>query len=97
MKESVIEKYLVKRVKGIGGLCYKFVSPGNSGMPDRLVVYNGKIIPVETKRPGGKPRDLQQWVHEQFGSCGVIVYTLDTKFAVDVFVKLIYKDYAMGA
>ena len=31
MKESYIESYLVRKVKEHGGLCYKFVSPGNPG------------------------------------------------------------------
>lgn len=38
MKESYIESYLVRKVKEHGGLCYKFVSPGNPGVPDRLII-----------------------------------------------------------
>lgn len=38
MLEKDIESKLRKRAKEIGGRAYKFVSPGNSGVPDRLVV-----------------------------------------------------------
>ena len=45
MKESYIESYLVRKVKEHGGLCYKFVSPGNPGVPDRLIITpTGKTI-----------------------------------------------------
>ena len=50
MKESYIESYLVRKVKEHGGLCYKFVSPGNPGVPDRLIITpTGKTIFVELK------------------------------------------------
>ena len=38
MKESVIEARLVRLVRSRGGLCFKFVSPGNPGVPDRIVI-----------------------------------------------------------
>ena len=43
MRESSIESYLVRKVKEHGGLCYKFVSPGNPGVPDRIIITrNGR-------------------------------------------------------
>ena len=45
MKESEIEARLVRGVKALGGVAYKFVSPGNVGVPDRLVVLpGGRVI-----------------------------------------------------
>ena len=38
MKESQIEAKLGKMVRAKGGLYYKFVSPGNPGVPDRIVI-----------------------------------------------------------
>jgi len=35
VKESEIEARLVRGVKALGGVAYKFVSPGNVGVPDR--------------------------------------------------------------
>ena len=38
MRESSIETHLVRMVRDRGGLCFKFVSPGNPGVPDRIVI-----------------------------------------------------------
>ncbi len=61
-REEHIERKLVDKVKALGGRAYKFVSPGNSGVPDRLIVLpGGKIGFVETKRPkGGRTSKLQE-------------------------------------
>ncbi len=42
-REKSIESYFTDRIKSIGGICYKFVSPGNSGVPDRVVLYKGCV------------------------------------------------------
>ena len=53
MYESAFEKKICNFIKGLGGKAYKWVSPGNSGVPDRIAVLpGGKIIFIEVKRPG---------------------------------------------
>lgn len=60
MKESEIEKILVREVKKLGGRAYKFVSPGNDGVPDRIVIFpNHQPIFVELKTDRGKLSPLQ--------------------------------------
>lgn len=59
--EKSIEQYLVKRVKSIGGKAYKFVSPGNAGAPDRIVIFpTGRIVFTELKCETGKLSKLQK-------------------------------------
>ena len=41
MLEKDIEKILVNEVKKLGGRAYKWVSPGNDGVPDRIVILPG--------------------------------------------------------
>ena len=61
MLEKNIEKFLLDNVKSLGGRCYKFKSPGNSGVPDRIVFLpGGKIYFVELKVDDGEPRKLQK-------------------------------------
>ena len=62
MKESAIEARLVREVKKRGGLCYKFTSPGNPGVPDRIVILPGGItVYVELKTEIGRLAKIQKW------------------------------------
>lgn len=84
MLERDIEKYLVTRVKALGGRSYKWVSPGNVGVPDRIVLLpDGRIIFVELKQPGKKPTAVQRVVMDQIRSLGFYVTWTDSKEGVD--------------
>lgn len=62
MKESDIERHLVNGVKKLGGLCLKFVSPGNPGVPDRIILTaDGRVIFVELKADWGRLRKIQEY------------------------------------
>ncbi len=63
MREKEIEEYLVKHVRQCGGKAYKFVSPGNCGVPDRLTVFpNGVIAFIELKAPGEKKTAVTDFI-----------------------------------
>lgn len=52
--EKDIERKLREQVEARGGKCLKWVCPGWSGVPDRIVLMpGGRIYFVETKRPKG--------------------------------------------
>lgn len=79
MNERTIETRLVKEVRNAGGLCLKFVSPGWNGVPDRIVLLpGGRMAFVEVKRPGEKPRPLQESRHRALRKLGFQVYVLDS-------------------
>lgn len=60
LEESKIEKRLKKEIELIGGKALKFVSPGMSGVPDRIILLpHGRIVFIELKAPGKKPRPIQ--------------------------------------
>lgn len=85
-REFVVEDYLKEKIEGIGGKCYKFVSPGYDGMPDRLIVCKGSVIFVECKRPGKKPRKLQEVRLKEIRDQGVPAFCVDSKNQVDLLV-----------
>ena len=61
MKEKIIEKYLVQRVKNLGGRAYKFTSPAHRGVADRVVCLpNGQTWFIELKAPDGRLSELQK-------------------------------------
>lgn len=60
MLEREIEKKLVDGVRKLGGRAYKFVSPGNDGVPDRIVVLPGRVPEfIELKTETGRLSSLQ--------------------------------------
>lgn len=78
MREKEIEKRLVAEVKKNGGICPKFVSPGYSRMPDRIILLpKGKFAFAELKATGQKPRALQVARHKILMGLGFRVYVID--------------------
>lgn len=83
MLEKEIEAVLVREVGKMGGVAYKFVSPGRVGVPDRIVILPGRRpVFVELKTDHGeltatqsvqirKLRDLGQTVEITYGLDGV--------------------------
>lgn len=93
MLESKIEKKLVSLVRRLGGECLKFVSPGNAGVPDRIVMMpHGKIHFVELKALGEKPRALQMAVHDRFKRLGFPVTVIDSVEGVEAFVRALEEE-----
>ena len=81
MLEKTIEAALVRRVRDLGGLCEKFVSPGRRSVPDRLVTLpGGRIVFVEVKAPGKGPTELQErdhWRRRKLGCEVIIINTIE--------------------
>jgi len=88
LREKDIESYLRDKVKAIGGKAYKFVSPGNAGVPDRVVCLpGGRVVFVELKATGKKPTALQEAEQFKMRKMGVGVLNIDSKEQVDQFIK----------
>ena len=76
MLEKDVESKLIKPVKDMGGLCLKFVTPGFTGVPDRIILLPGAhILFVETKKPGKKERPRQTLVQGILRRLGFKVYS----------------------
>lgn len=59
--EQKLEQRIRKLCLDNAVLCFKFVSPGSDGVPDRILVFpNGVTAFVEVKAPGEAPRPLQR-------------------------------------
>ncbi|WP_295075661.1 VRR-NUC domain-containing protein [Ruminococcus sp.] len=78
MLEREVERKLVKAVRDRKGVCWKFVSPGTAGVPDRIILMPaGRIAFVEVKKPGETPRKLQLSRHRLLRRLGFKVFVLD--------------------
>lgn len=69
--EKQYERRFVEMVKETGGRAYKFTSPGNTGVPDRLVCLPGGHVGfVELKDEGGRLSPMQERQIERLQSLG---------------------------
>lgn len=59
--ESAVQSSLIKKFEKQGYLVVKLILTNKSGIPDLLLLKNGKASFVEVKRHGQKPRPLQQF------------------------------------
>lgn len=83
--EGIIEGYLERKAKANGFLCYKFISYGTRGVPDRVLIGNGKTIFVECKAPEGRLRKQQEIRIREMRKHGALVEILYTRQQVDQF------------
>jgi hypothetical protein len=91
--ESRIEELLVRKIKQAGGWALKLVSPGNAGVPDRLVLLpGGRVIFVELKTETGSLSPLQVDVHRRLRELGMDVVTLYGRDEVLSFVEEVKND-----
>lgn len=92
MRESKIETYLREQVKAIGGIAYKFKSPQNTAVPDRIVLMPHALIYfVEVKSTTGTIEKLQALEHERIRKLDFLVYVLDSLESVNEFITKIKK------
>ncbi|MFV0382341.1 MAG: VRR-NUC domain-containing protein [Breznakia sp.] len=90
--EAKVERYLKDTIHNLGGLCWKFTSPGTKGVPDRIVVLNDILCFVELKRPkGGRIAPMQEWRVKQLIRNGQKAYVIKNVDMVDELVSYMLK------
>lgn len=82
--EKSIERRLTSKIKQVNGLCLKLT--GYKGIPDRLVLLNGRAIFVELKDNGKQLRPEQKVWQDKLQAMGFVSVMLNSKDAVDEFV-----------
>lgn len=88
MRESALERRLVREVERIGGKAPKWTSPGERGVPDRLVILpGGRTIFVEMKAPGKQLDPLQEKWARTLRKLGHEHYKLDSDEEIDRFIR----------
>lgn len=88
MRESTLERRLVREVERIGGRAPKWTSPGNRGVPDRLVILpGGRTVYVEMKAPGKPLEPLQEKWARTLRKLGHEVYKIDSLDDIDQFIQ----------
>ncbi len=89
--EQSIEKYLCRKVKEAGGMAIKLV-PNPAGIPDRLIVSNGKCYFVELKTDGGHVEPIQLAMHRRLHKLNQKVFILWSYEDVNWFMSEVLKN-----
>ena len=85
--EKVLERNLNKEVKALGGWSIKILSNFITGLPDRLVLINGRAYFVEVKSEGKEPSPIQRVVHKKLEVLGFPVSVIDTTEKLNNFIN----------
>lgn len=90
VRERDIEKWLMSQVKKLGGEAFKFVSPGNDGVPDRLVcIPGGSVYFAELKADRGRPSGIQEWQMARLKKLGMNVYLITGMDGAREFIRIV--------
>ncbi len=89
MLAKYLERKIVFKAKKLGYLTYKFVSPSNRGVPDRIFISeNGKLFFVEFKSKKGKLSELQKLKISELRSRKQSVFVVnDEELAMEILEK----------
>jgi hypothetical protein len=78
--EGAIENYMREIAESMGFLFYKFQSPSQNGVPDRVAIGYGHTIFIELKKSEDEePRPLQQSVINRMIDHGAEVFVIGSK------------------
>ncbi len=81
--ENYVEGYLVKEVERRRGFVMKLSAAFLSGVPDRLVVLNGRTVFVETKAKNGSLSAIQKHRIGLIRRAGGVVHVVNSREMVD--------------
>lgn len=76
-REKDVERAAVQWAERAEWWVRKFSSPGHRAVPDRVFAKNGRVVWIEFKAPGEKPRRDQELEMERMRAHGMEVYWVD--------------------
>lgn len=89
-EESTIEKWLGEQLKKRNCLWLKWISPGNAGVPDRILITpRGQVLIVELKASDGRLSKRQREQIERLRKHGCDVFVIYGKWDAEVFMQQI--------
>lgn len=97
MRERMVERHLVERLRQIGVPCVKFVPDHMKGMPDRLILLpDEKVIWCELKTDGGRLEPIQEVRHMALRKAGQRVEIVWSPAEADKLIEEIKSAYQIG-
>ena len=75
--EKGVEMPVVKRAEKAGWFVRKLAWPGRIGAPDRVFIKDGRVVWIEFKDAGKRPRKSQELEHDRMKAAGAEIYWCD--------------------
>ena len=87
-REKTLERKLAKEVKKAGGYAIKLVPLHLSGLPDRMCLFpGGRIVFVEVKGTGEKPRMIQEFWLKRLANLGFDARVVDSTGGINEIIE----------
>lgn len=90
--EKDVEEKWCKIARRYGWLAYKFSSPGNSSVPDRMFIRNGIVFYIEFKRPTKVATPNQEEEHKRIRKQQMMCLVID--WFDKEFAEFLFSDHA---
>lgn len=91
--EKDLEAKVGRWVKKRGGLWLKWVSPGYTGVPDRIIIAQGGVVAfVEMKQEGGRLSTRQRYIGKLFEHMGHRVYVVYNEEQAHAMLREVFGD-----
>ncbi|MCM1190530.1 MAG: VRR-NUC domain-containing protein [bacterium] len=83
-RERDVERWLRRQIENRGGMFLKFTSPGNAGVPDRIIILpGGKIHFAELKTERGRLSAVQKWQVRRLRDHDAVVVLISGRAAAE--------------
>ena len=90
IRENALQAHIIRKVRAEGGFAVKIESPSRRGIPDVLIVYQGRVYFVEVKMSTkSKPTAIQSLTHREMMKAGARVDVVTGKDEADFHLALI--------
>ena len=74
--ESEIKRECKKDLEKWGWMVIHLIQTNRNGIPDTLILRNGRCVFIEFKRPTKEPRELQEYRISKIRKQGIEVYVV---------------------
>jgi len=92
VSESKLESRVVKLCRKLGLLTYKFSSPSQRGVPDRVIMGWGIVFFLELKKAGCKPTALQKREIKRISEAGIPADWVDNFIDAELMILRCFPD-----
>ena len=76
LRESILQSKVIRHFELLGWYVVKIIQCNKNGMPDLMLLRDGKTFFIECKAEKGRLTQLQKYRHEQLQELGFEVRTI---------------------